>query len=57
MSPPLIALVLLFAALSGFAYWRASRLHRRIVDIDPKARCPATHPLDYLSHRKETRHD
>ncbi|MFC0683235.1 hypothetical protein [Novosphingobium clariflavum] len=57
MTGGLIALVMLFAGISGFAYWRASRLHRRIVDIDPQARCPATHPLDYFSHRKETRHD
>lgn len=57
MSRPFLALMLLFAALSLFALWRASRLHRRIIEIDPQARCPATHPLDYLSHRKETRHD
>ncbi|WP_185928645.1 hypothetical protein [Sphingomonas sp. IC081] len=57
MSWPFLALMLLFAALSLFALWRASRLHRRILEIDPQARCPATHPLDYLSHRKETRHD
>lgn len=57
MNGTLVVLVVLFGGISGFAYWRASRLHRRIVDIDPKARCPATRPLDYFSHRKETRHD
>ena len=57
MTGAIIALVALLCGLSGFAYWRASRLQRRIVDIDPEARCPVTRPLDYLLHRKETRHD
>ncbi|GGZ02684.1 hypothetical protein [Novosphingobium colocasiae] len=29
------------AALSAFAYWRARRLHKRILAIEPHWRCPA----------------
>lgn len=29
------------AAFSLFAYWRARRLHKRILAIEPHFRCPA----------------
>lgn len=47
-----VLIVLVSVAASAFCYWRALRLHLRIVDIDPQFRGLVTHVLDFLSHRK-----
>lgn len=53
----LVALVLISVAASLFGYWRALRLHLRILDIDPQFRGLVTQLLDRLFKPKEPRHD
>ncbi|TCM17195.1 hypothetical protein EDF56_106311 [Novosphingobium sp. PhB165] len=49
-----LALVLLISVgLSAFCHWRAWRLDRLLLEVDPFARRIITHLLDYVSHRKE----
>ncbi|CDO37280.1 hypothetical protein [Novosphingobium sp. KN65.2] len=48
-----VLIVVVSVAASAFGYWRALRLHLRIVDIDPQFRGLVTHVLDFLSHRKD----
>lgn len=53
----LAILVLVSALASLFGYWRALRLHLRIVDIEPQFRGLVTQFLDRICTCKEKRHD
>lgn len=57
MNDPFALVVTLSLAASGFGYWRVLRLHLRMTALDPLARPLISHLLDYLTHRKEKRHD
>ncbi|WP_443478061.1 hypothetical protein ACLIMP_04225 [Novosphingobium aerophilum] len=57
MTDHLAIVAIVSIAASGFGYWRVLRLHLRMTALDPKARPLVSHVLDYLTHRKERRHD
>jgi len=46
-------LVLVSVAVSLFGYWRAFRLHRRILAIEPAFRGLVTQFLDRVTRRKD----